>query len=83
MTFFTLVKGFVCGGILYLPKNYYNGGYLFSPIAIILSCIITSVCILKLLKAREACKARSFEDIGNKAYGKFGKNLVGVYLVLS
>lgn len=27
--------------------------------------------------------AISFEDLGNKAYGKMGKNLVSIFLVLS
>ena len=83
MTFITLVKGFVCSGILYLPKNYYNGGYIFSPIALIISCIFTSLCTIKLIKARDTCLANSYEDIGLKAAGKFGKNLVSIFLVIS
>lgn len=29
-TFFTLIKGFVAAGILFLPKGWCNGGWLFS-----------------------------------------------------
>ena len=83
MTFITLIKGFVCAGILYLPKNYYNGGYIFSPLALVLSCIFTAIWLIKLLKSRDACLANSFEDIGFKAAGRFGKNIVSFFLVVS
>lgn len=36
-TFFTLLKGFVAAGVLFLPKGFVTGGWLFSSIALILS----------------------------------------------
>lgn len=31
-TFFTLLKGFVAAGVLFLPKGWVNGGWLFSTV---------------------------------------------------
>ena len=36
-TFFTLIKGFVAAGVLFLPKGWRNGGWLFSTITLLLS----------------------------------------------
>ena len=43
-TFFTLVKGFVATGVLFLPKGWRNGGWLFSSSALVMSCIFSSIC---------------------------------------
>ena len=40
-TFFTLVKGFVASGILFLPKGWRNGGWLFSSVTLFFSSIFT------------------------------------------
>jgi hypothetical protein len=37
-TFFTLLKGFVATGVLFIPKGFVTGGWLFSSIALFLSC---------------------------------------------
>ena len=36
-TFFTLIKGFVATGVLFLPKGWVNGGWLFSSVAMLMS----------------------------------------------
>jgi amino acid permease len=41
------------------------------------------IAILKLLEARDATNARSYMELGTKAYGKKGKNTVGLFLILS
>jgi proton-coupled amino acid transporter len=83
MTYFTLLKGFVCTAVLYLPQSFYKGGWLFSFIALTVSLIISVIAILKLLEARDATNARSYMELGTKAYGIKGKNAVGLFLILS
>ena len=51
-TFFTLLKGFIATGFLYLPKSVAEGGWLFSIIGLFLSYVFTSVCMFMLLEAR-------------------------------
>ena len=55
MTYFTLVKGFVCTAILYLPRAFYKGGWGFSLFSLTLSLYLTLLCIQKILECRDAC----------------------------
>ena len=48
-TFLTLLKGFVASAVLYLPKSFVNGGYGFSIIALLVSCVVTIYCALLLI----------------------------------
>jgi len=47
------------------------------------SLFVTTLCISKLLEARSMCNAQSYQDLGFKAYGKKGKQMVNIFLVLS
>ena len=57
MTYFTLVKGFVCTAILYLPESFYKGGWLFSTISITVSLILNLISMNLLLEVRDKCQA--------------------------
>lgn len=63
-TYFTLLKGFICTGILYLPKQVAEGGYLFSIIGLFASYVLTTICMFKLLETRAKLNGGSFTDIG-------------------
>ena len=52
-TFFTLIKGFIAAGVLFIPKGWCNGGWLFSSLAMIASWALTTVTSLKLLQIRK------------------------------
>ena len=78
-TAFTLFKGFVATGILYMPKNFVNGGWLFSVIALIGALFLTLFCIKLLLEVRDKIGG-SFSEIGAKTYGKCGKLMVDTTL---
>jgi amino acid permease len=80
-TGFTLFKGFVCTGILYMPLSFVNGGYIFSVVALVLALILTLYCIKLILEVRDKLGGSlSFSDIGYKTYGKTGKWLVDISL---
>ena len=81
-TSFTIFKGFVCTGLLYMPKDFINGGWLFSSACVIASLILTLYCASLLLECR-AKFGGSFPDIGFAVYGKTGKRLVEISLVAS
>lgn len=81
--FFTLLKGFVGTGILFLPKGFKNGGWLFSSAAIFLSYCITTYCCMKLLAARKVSGGGSYSELGMKSMGIWGKRAVDVSLALS
>ena len=81
-TFFTLVKGFVASGILFLPKGWRNGGWLFSSITLFLSSIFTSLCCILLLDVRKKHKL-SLPEMAHKAFGPIGKYAVDFFLTFS
>lgn len=82
-TYFSLLKGFVCTGILYLPKNFQNGGWLWAAIAMILSFFLTLICLIKLIECKNKVPNGSFSEIGMQAMGKPGKYLVDIFLSLA
>ena len=82
-TCFTIFKGFVATGILYVPKDFKNGGYIFTPITLVVSLIITLYCAKLLLQVNDRLGGGSFPEMGFKAYGKPGKLFVEIVLVAS
>ena len=77
-TFLTLIKGFVCVSILYVPKSFVNGGWLWSIICLLISCCMTCYCAHLLLDARAAAKASSYTELGKMSYGTTGEILVNL-----
>jgi amino acid permease len=82
-TYFSLLKGFISIGILYMPKNVKNGGWAFTLPVMIFSFFVTYYCIIKLLEAREKLPVGfSYSDITEKAIGKKGKYFADIFLAL-
>ena len=82
-TYFSLLKGFVCTGILYLPKNFSNGGWAWALTSMVLSFFLTLFCMIKLLECKSKVPNGSFSDIGFKALGMKGKYMVDIFLSLA
>jgi len=78
----SLMKGFVCTGILYLPKAFYNGGWGFSTIAMFLSFMLTYWCCMRLMDIRIKFGG-SYSELGYRAMGNTGKILVDISLIVS
>ena len=82
-TYFSTLKGFVAIGILYMPKNCLNGGWLVSLAAMIISFFITYYSVIKLLEAREKLPAGgSYSEITAFALGKKAKYVVDVFVFI-
>jgi amino acid permease len=82
-TYFSTLKGFVAIGILYMPKNCLNGGWLVSLIAMVMSFFITYYSVIKLLEARDKLPAGgSYSEITAFALGKKAKYVVDVFLFI-
>lgn len=77
--YFSLLKGFVCTGIMYLPRNIWNGGWAFSLFALLLAYGFTMFCSFRLIDAKKAAGG-SFSELGEKAMGPLGKRLVELTL---
>ena len=81
-TFFTLLKGFVAAGVLFLPKGFVTGGWTFMTGSLIFSCCLTIFASIKLIQVRLKHKL-SFPEIGEKAYGRPGKIAVDFFLAVT
>ena len=81
-TFFTLLKGFVAAGVLFIPKGFYSGGWGFTSAALFFSCLLTIFASIKLIQIRLKHKL-SFPEIGMKAYGLPGKIAVDFFLAFT
>ena len=82
-TYFTLLKGFIGTGILYMPQQFYFAGWGFSLIAMMVSFILALYCCYLLLISRDASGASSFTELAEITYGKRGRVLAEVSLVVS
>lgn len=83
-TSFTLFKGFVCSGVLYLPTNFVTGGSVFSAAALIGALLLTLYSIKLILEVRKELGGKmSFPEIGFAAYGFWGRAAVEAALFTS
>ena len=82
-TYMSLIKGFVCTGCLYYPRNVIEGGWGFIIMAMLLSCVLTMYCGKLLLDLRKKLKPKSYTDIGMQTYGRVGRIAVDIALALS
>jgi proton-coupled amino acid transporter len=78
----TLVKSFIGSGVLFLPKAFSNGGWLFSVLSMLFMAFVTNLCIMKLVACRSVVTG-SYGKVGRAAVGKWGEVAVDISLVLS
>ncbi len=82
-TFFSLLKGFLTIGFLYTPKNFLNGGWLFSLFCIALSFFVTYYCLVRLLQAKEAVPhAINYADVARTALGIKGMYITDTLIAI-
>ena len=73
-TCFTIFKGFAATSVLYVPKDFFNGGYIFAPAMLVFSLLVTLYCSSLLLEVNDRLGgSASFPEMAFKAYGKWGK----------
>jgi len=68
-----------------MPKDFVNGGYVFSPIALLLGLILTMYCVKLLIISRDRLgkKSTSFSELGELTLGWKGKVAVDLSLAIS
>ena len=83
MLFFTLLKGFVGLGILFIPNGFYNGGWAFSILSLFVSMLTTTTWMLLLVNVSNKHEGLSYSELGTLALGPFGKCLCDITLASS
>ena len=81
-TFFALLKRYCAINVLLTPKSFVNGGFLLSPIALILACFFQTICAIKLSQCGLKVKKISYPDIVKKAMGKKCKSFLEIILAI-
>lgn len=82
-TILALSKSFVGSGVTFLPGAFMQGGWLFSPIILLVIGICNGCCIRLLLKCSDATGLSGFGEIAERAAGRVAKQAVHVSLVIS
>jgi solute carrier family 36 (proton-coupled amino acid transporter) len=77
-----LLKSFVGTGVLFLPRAYYNGGFLFSNLVLLFVAALSYYCFVLLVTTRLKIVG-SFGDIGGILYGNWMRNLILFSIVVS
>jgi len=80
--FFALCKCYCAINVLLTPKAFKNGGYLLSPIALMLACSLQTLCAIKLSQCGMKLKKCSYPDIVGKALGKRFRKLLEIMLAI-
>ena len=82
-TYIALVKGYCGACVLFTPKAFANGGYMFSTVALIFSAWFTTICAVKLIKIGQKMDCFSYSEIVKKAFGKRGRSMLDLMIFLS
>jgi len=75
-TYVALIKGYCALMILVLPKSFTHGGYVFSPICLLLSATIQVVAGIKLVNTGQSLGLTSYSLITLKVLGPKAKKLL-------
>lgn len=75
-TYVALIKGYCALMILVLPKSFTHGGYVFSPICLLLSATLQVVAGVKLVKTGQSLGLTSYSLITLKVLGPKAKKLL-------
>ena len=76
MTYFAIIKGYTTISLFTLPIGFKYGGWLFSPLILIFSCVVETISAMKLSQAANATGIYSYTDLVEFAFGKTVKNVI-------
>ncbi|KAK6455112.1 transmembrane amino acid transporter protein-domain-containing protein [Scheffersomyces xylosifermentans] len=82
-TFFLVFKSLVGSGVLFLPRAFYNGGLLFSILALSGFGLLTFFCYIVLIKSKKVLNLASFGELGFKTFGKPLKICILISIIIS
>ena len=81
-SFFATCKSYCAINVLLTPKAFKNGGYILSPVALLIAGVLQCYCAIKLTQCGMHVKKISYPDIVFKALGKKGKKVLEIFLAI-
>ena len=80
-TFFSIFKGIVAVGILFLPYGFSLGGFLFSIIVMLICCLLVYMGYIRLIETKIVLNG-DYSEMAEKAFGKIARILVDILLII-
>ena len=81
--YIAIIKGYVGAGVFFIPKNFSNGGWAFSSMCLVLSCWLSAICALKLIRIGQKLQCYSYPAIAKAALGNRGQYLMDVMITIT
>lgn len=75
-TYVALIKGYCAIAILFIPKAFQNGGWLFSGVSMLISAAMTTICVVKLVSVGLNLKTYSYEMCVKETLGVGAKKIL-------
>ena len=82
-TFFTIVKGYCESNLLFVPRAFANGGYIFANVQLVVTSSLMILCAVKLVHIAQEHKIYNYNEVVKRAFGPFGALILDILLVLS
>ncbi|SCU97873.1 LAMI_0F11870g1_1 [Lachancea mirantina] len=78
-----LLKSFIGTGVLFLPRAFQNGGWVFSTLCMLLCGIVSFYCFILLINAKQKLAVKGYGDLGAALYGRHMRSAILTSIVLS
>lgn len=78
-----LLKSFIGTGVLFLPKAFDNGGWLFSTTCLLVCAIASFMCFVSLISTKDRVGVNGYGDLGSKLFGARMKFAILLSVALS
>lgn len=78
-----LLKSFVGTGVLFLPKGFQNGGWMFSSVSLLFFAVVSYYCFILLIDTKTEVRVDGYGELGAYLFNSTLKNTVLASIVLS
>lgn len=75
-TLITLVKGMIGTCVMFTPKAFANGGYIFAPFNMMMGGFLTALCAVKLIHVAQAKCQYNYSELVEEILGPTGRKLL-------
>lgn len=82
-TYVALIKGYCALTILTLPKSFQNGGYIFAPINLFISGILTTICVEKLILTGLKYEIYCYSQVVGRVLGPRGRLFLDIMIFMT
>lgn len=82
-TFFAILKAYCAINVLLLPLSFVNGGFILSPIMMIIACFFETLCAIRLSTVAYKYKIWSYPEIARRAMGDKGFQILRLLLTIA